>query len=145
MPALIISILSEESVGSHSPRVILFGVIPVIIPVIPEVPIVPVDPIVTPEVGAVPVVSPTKVLDLVDYSSSSDTGLSEDSLPPTPDLPLVSPFLCSNDSEADGESELAKQRPERHDSPTPSSEFPLAPVVAPTQELATASDSCSTR
>ncbi|GJZ44482.1 reverse transcriptase domain-containing protein [Tanacetum coccineum] len=86
MAAPIISILSdssEESVGSHAPRVILFGVIPVIIHVIPEVPIVPADPIVTPE----------------------------DSLPPAPDLPLVSPFLCSDNSEAD--------------------EFPLAPVVAP--------------
>ncbi|GJY50615.1 putative reverse transcriptase domain-containing protein [Tanacetum coccineum] len=49
---------SEESVGSHAPRVILFGVIPAIIPVIPEVPIVPADPIVTPEVGTVSVVSP---------------------------------------------------------------------------------------
>ncbi|GKB94861.1 hypothetical protein Tco_0980998 [Tanacetum coccineum] len=32
---------SEESVGSHAPRVILFGVIPAIIPVISEVPVVP--------------------------------------------------------------------------------------------------------
>ncbi|GKG41924.1 hypothetical protein Tco_0473675, partial [Tanacetum coccineum] len=36
---------------------------------------------------------------------------SEDSLPPAPDLPLVSPFLCSGDSETDGESEPAEQRP----------------------------------
>ncbi|GJZ53809.1 hypothetical protein Tco_0608694, partial [Tanacetum coccineum] len=36
---------SEESVGSHAPRVILFGVIPAIIPVIPEVPIVLADPL----------------------------------------------------------------------------------------------------
>ncbi|GJU71981.1 hypothetical protein Tco_1263386 [Tanacetum coccineum] len=52
MAAPIISISSdssEESVGSHAPRVILFGAIPAIIPVIPEVPIVPADPIVTPE------------------------------------------------------------------------------------------------
>ncbi|GJS46710.1 hypothetical protein Tco_0596831, partial [Tanacetum coccineum] len=124
---------SEESVGSHAPRVILFGAIPAIIPVIPEVPIVPADPIVTPEVGAVPVVSPTGVLDLVDYSSSSDSDPSEDSLPPVPDLPLVSPFLCSDDSEADGESEPAEQRPvsSSHDTLAPLSEFPLAPVVAP--------------
>ncbi|GKG57053.1 hypothetical protein Tco_0582404, partial [Tanacetum coccineum] len=40
---------SKESVGSHAPQVILFGVIPAIIPVILEVPIVPADPIVTPE------------------------------------------------------------------------------------------------
>ncbi|GJZ90940.1 hypothetical protein Tco_0662867 [Tanacetum coccineum] len=60
-----------------------------IIPVVPaEVPIVPADPLVTPE----------------------------DSLPPAPELPLVSPFLCSDDSEADSKSEPAEQRPERHES-----------------------------
>ncbi|GKB01800.1 protein FAR1-related sequence 5 [Tanacetum coccineum] len=61
MVAPIISISSdssEESVGSHAPRVILFGAIPAIIPVIPEVPIVPADPIVAPEEGIVSVVSP---------------------------------------------------------------------------------------
>ncbi|GJX40668.1 reverse transcriptase domain-containing protein, partial [Tanacetum coccineum] len=109
--APVISISSEESVGSHALRVILFGAIPAIIPVILEVPIVPADPIVAPEEGTVSVVSPAGVLDLVDYSSSSDSDPSEDSLPPAPDLPLVSPFLCSDDTEAD--------------------EFPLAPVVTP--------------
>ncbi|GJT83852.1 hypothetical protein Tco_1058194 [Tanacetum coccineum] len=69
------------------------------------------DPIVTPEVGTVSVVSPAGVLDLVDYSPSSDSDPLEDSLPPAPYLPLVSPFLCSDDSKAD--------------------EFSLAPVVAP--------------
>ncbi|GJR68690.1 hypothetical protein Tco_0014755, partial [Tanacetum coccineum] len=91
MAAPVISILSytsEESVGSHAPRVILFGAIPAIIPAIPRVPIVPADPIVTPEVGIVSVVSPAGVLDLVDYSSSFDSDPSEDSLPPAPDLPL---------------------------------------------------------
>ncbi|GJX31237.1 hypothetical protein Tco_0241092 [Tanacetum coccineum] len=133
MAAPIISISSEESVGSHAPRVILFGAIPAIIPIIPEVPIVPADPIVTPEVGTVSVVSPTGVLDLVDYSSSSDSDPSEDSLPPVPDLPLVSPFLCSDDSEADGKSKPTEQRPvsSSHDTLAPLSEFPLAPIVAP--------------
>ncbi|GKG33805.1 hypothetical protein Tco_0433964, partial [Tanacetum coccineum] len=107
-----------ESLGSHAPRVILFGAIPSIIPAILEVPIVPADLIVTPEVGTVLVVSPVRVLDLVDYSSSSDSNPSEDSLPPAPDLPLVSPFLCSDDSEADSEFEPAEQRPERHESLT---------------------------
>ncbi|GJW74599.1 hypothetical protein Tco_0133969, partial [Tanacetum coccineum] len=136
---------------------ILFGVIPVIIPVIPEV---PADPLAAPEVGAVSVTSHVGVLDLVDYSSST-SALSEVSLPPAPKLPLVPPFLCFDDSEADSESELAEQRPERHESlaahdamvsrwrdrvtsrpssPSgssshdtfaPSSEFPIAPVVAP--------------
>ncbi|GJX90397.1 putative reverse transcriptase domain-containing protein [Tanacetum coccineum] len=118
MAAPIISISSdssEESVGSHAPRVILFGAIPAIIPVIPESS------------------SPTGNYNLVDYSSSSDSDPSEDSLPPAPDLPLVSPFLCSDDSEADGESEPAEQRPvsSSHDTLAPLSEFPLAPVVAP--------------
>ncbi|GKA21787.1 hypothetical protein Tco_0707749, partial [Tanacetum coccineum] len=94
MAAPVISISSdssEERVGSHVLRVILFGAIPAIIPVIPEVlaevPIVPADLIVTLEVGAVSVISLTGVLDLVDYSSSDSDPL-EDSLPSAPDLPL---------------------------------------------------------
>ncbi|GKC33147.1 hypothetical protein Tco_1040441, partial [Tanacetum coccineum] len=57
----------------------------------------------------------------------------EDSLPPAPYFPLVSPFLCSDDLEADSESEPAEQRPvsSSHDTLAPLSEFPLAPVVAP--------------
>ncbi|GJX62850.1 putative reverse transcriptase domain-containing protein [Tanacetum coccineum] len=113
--------------------VILFGAIHAIIPVIPEVPVVPADPIVTPKVGAVSVVSPSGVLDLVDYSPSSDSDPLKDSLPPAPDLPLVAPFLCFDDSEADGKSEPAEQRPasSSHDTLAPLSEFPLAHVVAP--------------
>ncbi|GJZ74920.1 hypothetical protein Tco_0639385 [Tanacetum coccineum] len=113
--------------------VILFGVIPAIIPVILEVPIVPANPIVSPEVGTVSVVSPTGVLDLVDYSSFSDSDPSKDYLPLVPDLPLVSPFLCSDDLEADSKSEPAEQRPvsSSHDTLAPSSEFPLSPIVAP--------------
>nr|GEX23025.1 hypothetical protein [Tanacetum cinerariifolium] len=111
MAALIISISSdsfEESVGSHAPRVILFGVIHAINHIIPEVLIVLADPIVAPDVGTVLVVSPTGVLDLVDYSSSSDSDPSEDSLPPVPDSPLVSPFLCSDDSDVDSKSKPAE-------------------------------------
>ncbi|GJW43148.1 hypothetical protein Tco_0071947 [Tanacetum coccineum] len=59
---------SEESVGSHVPRVIPFGAILAIIPVIPEV---PADALAAPEVGAVSVTSSAEVLDLVDYSSSA--------------------------------------------------------------------------
>ncbi|GKF17924.1 hypothetical protein Tco_0062842, partial [Tanacetum coccineum] len=96
---------SEESVGFHVPRVILFGTIPTSIPVIlvvpAEVPIVAADLLVAPEVGVVSVITPTGVLDLVDYSSSSDSDPSEDSLPPASELPLVLPFLCPGDSEAD--------------------------------------------
>ncbi|GJU23959.1 putative reverse transcriptase domain-containing protein [Tanacetum coccineum] len=98
MAAPIITILSdssEEGVGSRTPRVILFGSIPVIIHVILEVSIILADPIVTPDVGTVSIVSPTGVLNLLDYSSSFDSNPSEDSLPPVPDLPLVSPFLST--------------------------------------------------
>ncbi|GKE78632.1 hypothetical protein Tco_1544752, partial [Tanacetum coccineum] len=124
---------SEKSVGSHALRVILFGVIPAIIHVIPEVPTVLADPIVTPGVGAVLVVSPIGVLDLVDYLPSFDSDPLEDSLPPAPDLPLVLPFLYSDDTEADDESEPTEQRPvsSSRDTLAPLSEFPLAPVVAP--------------
>ncbi|GJS90411.1 hypothetical protein Tco_0773047 [Tanacetum coccineum] len=137
MAAPIISISSdsfEESMGSHVLRVILFGAIPAIVPVIPEVP------------AEVPIVP--------------DDPAPEDSLPSAPALALVLSFLCSDDSEADSESEPAEQRPERHaslvvhdvmvsrwrdrvpsrssspsgsssqDTLTPSSEFPVAPVVA---------------
>ncbi|GJU29266.1 reverse transcriptase domain-containing protein [Tanacetum coccineum] len=132
MAAPVISISSyssKETVGSHVPRVILFGTIPTSIPVVhAEVPNAPADPLVAPEVGVVSVISPTRVLDLVDYSSSSDT--LEDSLPVALELPLVSLFLCIDDSEADSESEPAEQRPERHESLAPSSESPLAPVDA---------------
>ncbi|GKD60228.1 hypothetical protein Tco_1297737, partial [Tanacetum coccineum] len=136
MTALIISISShsyEESVSSHAPRVILFGAIPTIIPIISEVPIVPADPIVAPEVRTISVISPFGVLDLVDYSSSSDSDPSEDSLPHIPDLTLVSPFLCFDDSEADSKSEPAEQRPvsSSHDTLAPTSEFPLTPIIAP--------------
>nr|GEV80946.1 hypothetical protein [Tanacetum cinerariifolium] len=126
---------SEEIVSSHVPLVILFGTIPTSISVIlvdpTEVPIAPSDPIVEPEVVAVFVISITRLLDLVDYSSSSNLDPSEDSLPIAPELPLVSHFLCYDDSEVDNEFEPAGQRPKRHESLAPSSEFPLAPVVAP--------------
>nr|GEX42249.1 MAK10-like protein [Tanacetum cinerariifolium] len=110
---------SEESVGSHVPRVIIFGAIPAIIHVVPaEVLIVPADPLVALKVAVVSVTSPAGVLDLVDYSSLSVSDPSKDSLPLAPELPLVSPFLCSDDLEVDSESEPAKQRPDRHESLT---------------------------
>ncbi|GKC29693.1 hypothetical protein Tco_1036987 [Tanacetum coccineum] len=73
-----------------------------------SVPIVPAYPLVALEVGAVSVISHTGMLDLVDYSSSSDSDLSEDFLSLIPELPLVSPFLCFDDSDADNESEPAE-------------------------------------
>nr|GEX03766.1 reverse transcriptase domain-containing protein [Tanacetum cinerariifolium] len=123
MAALVISISSvssEECVGSYVPRLILFGAIPAIIFVIPEVPIVPVNPLVVPKVGAVSVTSPTRVLDLV-YYSSSNSDPSKDSLLPAPKLPLVSPFLCSDDLEAVRESKWTSRLVSNPSSnPTPS-------------------------
>nr|GFA28373.1 hypothetical protein [Tanacetum cinerariifolium] len=49
-----------ESVGSRAPRVILFGAILAISPVILKVPIVLIDHLVAPEVGTVSVVSPVE-------------------------------------------------------------------------------------
>ncbi|GJV65803.1 putative reverse transcriptase domain-containing protein [Tanacetum coccineum] len=84
------------------------------------------------EVGAVSIISPTGVLDLVDCSSSSDSDPLEDSLPHVPELPLVAPFLCSDDSEAEDESDPAEQRPERHESlAAHDATFPPAPIVTP--------------
>nr|GFA61309.1 hypothetical protein [Tanacetum cinerariifolium] len=87
---------------------ILFSAIHAIIPVIPVVPIevsiIPDDPLVVPEVGAVTVTLPAGVLDLVDYSSFSDSDPSQDSLLLAPELPLVLPFLCFDDSKADNSS-----------------------------------------
>ncbi|GKC56728.1 hypothetical protein Tco_1084326, partial [Tanacetum coccineum] len=136
MEAPVISILSDsfdESMGSHTPRVILFAAIPAIIHVIPEVPIVLVDPLVTPDVGAASVISPTGVLDLVDYSSSFYSDPSEDSLPPALEHESLAAYdamvlrwrdrLASRPSSPSGSSS--------HDTFTPSSKFPLAPVVAP--------------
>ncbi|GKA95019.1 hypothetical protein Tco_0817057 [Tanacetum coccineum] len=109
MVAPVISISSDssdESVGSSISPVILFGSIPI------EVPVVTPDLLVAPEVGAAAVASPIGVLEL-DIHSSSESGPSEGSLPPVPLTPMVLPFLCSDDSESDTE------LPERHLSSAP--------------------------
>nr|GEU29124.1 hypothetical protein [Tanacetum cinerariifolium] len=146
MAALVILISSnssEESVGSHVPRVILFGAIPTIILVIlkvpAEVPIVHADPLVAPEVGAVSVTSPTRVLDLVDCSSS-DSAPSEDSLPPAPELRLrpkrhkslvVHVVMVSRWRDRVTSRPSSPLGSSSHDTFSPSSEFPVALVVAP--------------
>ncbi|GKF51847.1 hypothetical protein Tco_0148314 [Tanacetum coccineum] len=56
--------------------------------------------------------SPAGVLEL-DTHSSSKADTSESSLSHVPVAPMVSPFLCSDDSESDTE------LPERYVSPTP--------------------------
>ncbi|GJY51535.1 hypothetical protein Tco_0442382 [Tanacetum coccineum] len=134
MATPVISISSDvsvENVGSSFPRVILIGSISVEVPV-------------ASEMRAVAVASPAEVLEL-DTHSSSEVDPSESSPLPVSVAPMVSPFLCSDDSESD------TNMPERHVSPTtstldipaalvlpapsavvaPSSEFPLEPVDAP--------------
>ncbi|GJV54610.1 hypothetical protein Tco_1455615 [Tanacetum coccineum] len=130
---------SEESVGSHVPRVILFGAIPAIIPVIhvipAEVPIVPTDPLVAPEVGAVSVTSPAGVPDLVDYSSSSGSGQSEDSLPLAEQRPERNESFSVLDAMVSRWRDRVASRPSSpsgsssHDTLAPSSEFPIAPLL----------------
>ncbi|GKG42301.1 hypothetical protein Tco_0476599, partial [Tanacetum coccineum] len=101
MAAPVISISSDvsvESVGSSFPQVILISSISVEVPV-------------APKVGAATVASPVRVLKLNTHSSS-EAGPSESSPPPVSVAPMVSPFLCLDDSESDTEI------PERHVSPT---------------------------
>nr|GEV75937.1 hypothetical protein [Tanacetum cinerariifolium] len=102
MAALVISIsldVSIESVESSFSRVIHIGSIFVEVPV-------------APEVGAAAVALPAGVLEL-DTHSSSEADLSKSSPPPVYVAPMVSHFLCSNNSESDTEI------PEIHVSPTP--------------------------
>ncbi|GJW97998.1 putative reverse transcriptase domain-containing protein, partial [Tanacetum coccineum] len=117
----ILSDTSEESVGSHAPRVILFGTIPAIIPAIPEVPIVPADPIVTPKVGTVLVVSPAAA---------------DDESEPAEQRPERHESLTVHDAKVSRWRDRVASRPSTpsgpssHDTLAPSSEFPLAPIVA---------------
>ncbi|GJZ80455.1 hypothetical protein Tco_0645449 [Tanacetum coccineum] len=105
MAAPVISISSDvsvENVGSSFPRVILIGSISVEVSV-------------APEVGAAAVASPARVLEL-DSHSSSKADPSESSPPPVSVAPMISigPILPAPSAIV-----------------TPSSDFPLAPVVAP--------------
>ncbi|GKA56531.1 hypothetical protein Tco_0755603 [Tanacetum coccineum] len=113
MASLVISISSDvsvKSVGSSFPRVILIGSISVEVPV-------------TPKVRVATVASPAGVLEL-DTHSSSEADPSESLPPPVSVAPMVSPFLCSDDSESDIEI------PARHVSPTTSTpKVPTAPIL----------------
>nr|GEW31026.1 putative reverse transcriptase domain-containing protein [Tanacetum cinerariifolium] len=77
-----------------------------------KVPVVPTNLPVALKVGAAVVASPAEVLKL-DTHSSSESGPSKGSLPPVPLVPMVLPFLCSNNSQSDIEF------PKRHVSSTP--------------------------
>ncbi|GJY71905.1 hypothetical protein Tco_0475608 [Tanacetum coccineum] len=89
MAAPIITISSEESVGSHAPRLILFGAIPAIIHVIPQVSIVPADPIVAPKVGTILVVSPTGADSEFEPAEQRPISSSHDTLAPLSEFPLA--------------------------------------------------------
>ncbi|GJZ12711.1 hypothetical protein Tco_0547941 [Tanacetum coccineum] len=128
MAALVISIsldVSVESVGSSFPQVILIGYISVEVPV-------------APEVRAAVVASPAGVLEL-DTHSSSEVDPSESSPPPVSIAPMVSPFLwrsrielrSSSPTTSTPEIPIALILPAPSAIIAPSSEFPLAPVVAP--------------
>ncbi|GJX18066.1 putative reverse transcriptase domain-containing protein [Tanacetum coccineum] len=123
MAALVNSISSDisvESVGSSFPRVILIDFISIKVSV-------------APEVGAAVVASPVGVLELDTYSSS-EADPSESSPPPISVAPIVSPFLCSDDSESD------TKIPERHVSPTTSTpEIPTTPILPAPSDVVTPS------
>ncbi|GJU50600.1 putative reverse transcriptase domain-containing protein [Tanacetum coccineum] len=103
-PVICISLnLSDESVGSSIPRVILIGSIPVEVSV-------------APEVGAVVVASPVRVLEL-DTHSLSESDPPNSSLPPI----LVAPMWSTVASRP--------SLPSRSSSPTTStSEIPTSPI-----------------
>nr|GEW94322.1 putative reverse transcriptase domain-containing protein [Tanacetum cinerariifolium] len=114
MAAPFISISSDvsvESVGSSFPQVILIGFISV-------------EVLVASEVEATAVASQAGVLKL-DTHSSSKADPSESSPPPVSVAPMVFPFLCSDDSESDTEI------PERHASPTTSTQEILTAPILP--------------
>ncbi|GKB69467.1 hypothetical protein Tco_0930879 [Tanacetum coccineum] len=146
MAAPVISIslnLSDESVGSSIPQVILIGSISV-------------EVLLAPEVGTVVVASPTGVRE-IDTHSLSEADPIESLLPHVSVAPMVSPFLCLEYSESN------TKMPERHVSPTPhdtmlarwgsrvasrssspttsTSEIPIAPIPpAPSDVVAPSTD-----
>ncbi|GJT28095.1 hypothetical protein Tco_0908370 [Tanacetum coccineum] len=139
---------SEESVGSHVPRVILFGAIPAVIPstsmIFPETSTTaPVNSSAAPVIGMTVVASPTGLCGLVPYSDSDSDSLDEiDSLEYISLLPAISPFLCADSSEAPDSSDeppsqdpyvmaVARWRSKVASHPSLASEYPIAPITAP--------------
>ncbi|GJR15716.1 hypothetical protein Tco_0798368 [Tanacetum coccineum] len=139
---------SDESVGSPPSRVILFGDIPTVIPstsvVAPETStIAPVISSAAPMVETTLVASPTGLCGLVPYtgsdSDSPDEMTSPEHISP---LPAISPFICTDSSEAPDSSDgpplqdpyvatVARWRSRVTARPSSSHEFPIAPVTAP--------------
>ncbi|GKE63482.1 hypothetical protein Tco_1513849, partial [Tanacetum coccineum] len=138
---------SDESVGSPPSRVILFGDIPIVIPstyvVAPETStIASIISYVAPVVKTTLVTSPTGLCGLVPYSGSDSDSPDEMSSPEHISLlPAISPFLCTDSSEApdsfDGPPShdpyvaiVAHWRSRVTARPSSSSEFPIALVTA---------------
>ncbi|GKC59800.1 hypothetical protein Tco_1087398 [Tanacetum coccineum] len=148
MAALAIVISSDssnESVGSPPSWVILFGDIPTVIPssfvVAPETStIAPVISSAASVVETTLVASPTGLCGLVPYSGSDSDSPDEMSSPEhISPLPAISPFLCTDYSEApdsfDGppsqDPYVTHWRSRVTAHPSSSSEFPIAPVTSP--------------
>ncbi|GKA47980.1 hypothetical protein Tco_0740938 [Tanacetum coccineum] len=139
---------SDESVGSPPSRVILFGDIPTVIPstsvVAPETStIAPVISSAAPMVETTLVASPTGMRGLVPYTGSDSDSPDEMSSPEHISLlPAISPFICTDSSEAPDSSDgpplqdpyvttIARWRSRVTARPSSSHEFPIAPVTAP--------------
>ncbi|GJS69594.1 hypothetical protein Tco_0702435 [Tanacetum coccineum] len=139
---------SDESVGSPPSRVILFGDIPTVIPstsmVAPETStIAPVISPAAPMVETTLVASPTGLCGLVPYTGSDSDSLDEMSSPEhISPLPAISPFICTDSSEAPDSSDgpplqdlyvttITRWRSKVTTCPSSSHEFLIAPVTAP--------------
>ncbi|GJS07662.1 putative reverse transcriptase domain-containing protein [Tanacetum coccineum] len=139
---------SDESVGSPPSRVILFGDIPTVIPstsvVAPETStIAPVISPAAPMVETTLVASPTGLCGLVPYTGFDSDSPDEMSSPKhISPLPAISPFICTDSSEAPDSSDgpplqdpyvatVARWRSRVTARPSSSHEFPIAPVTAP--------------
>nr|GEW39135.1 hypothetical protein [Tanacetum cinerariifolium] len=134
---------SDESVGSQLSRMILFGVIPTIIPIILEIPtetfvIPPVAPIVETTIIA----TPTGLRDLISYSDS-DSLVDMFSPKYISPLPTTSSFVCIDSTKTSDN--LSDRLPSKHpyevaiarwrrkvaSRPSPSAELPIAPILTP--------------
>ncbi|GKD45505.1 hypothetical protein Tco_1270150, partial [Tanacetum coccineum] len=134
---------SDESVGSPPSRVILFGDIPTVIPSTSVVAletstIAPVISFAAPVVETTLVASPTGLC----AGSDSDSPDKMSSQEHISSLPAISPFLCTDSSEAPDSSDgppsqdsyvaiVARWRSRVTARPSSSSEFPIVPITAP--------------
>ncbi|GJT33887.1 putative reverse transcriptase domain-containing protein [Tanacetum coccineum] len=151
MAALAIAISfdsSDESVGSPPSRVFLFGDIPTVIPSTSVVALetstsAPVISFAAPVVETTLIASPTGLCGLVPYSDSDSDSPNKMSSPEhISPLLAISPFLCTDSSEAPNSSNeplsqdlyvmaVARWRSKVTSRPSSSYEFPITHVTAP--------------